>query len=328
VWLGLALGLPLSALFMWLAVRNANLGDVRDALTDARPWLVLGAVAMMGVVYGLQGTRWRVIAATPEVPRRRFAEMVVAGVACNNVLPARLGDLFRARWLSRDAGISGGRALGTVIVDRGFDLATLVAMLLISVWFVGDAGWLLSIALGGVVVIVVLAGALLFARLYTETRDRRRRTHRSRLRRIVRDLLEGLSALPTGRRLVDASLLSLAAWAAWALAAWLVGRSLGIDLSPTDVVFTCAVMNLGVAIPSSPGFVGTYQWLGVSALGLVGIGTDQALAFSVLLHAVWYVPTTLAGGVILAARAIRAGRAGRRSARARSTGSSRGRPAA
>jgi uncharacterized membrane protein YbhN (UPF0104 family) len=110
--------------------------------------------------------------------------------------------------------------------------------------------------------------------------------------------------------------LSLAAWGTWALAAWLVGRALGIDLSPADVAFTCAVMNLGVAIPSSPGFVGTYQWLGVSALGLIGIGTDQALAFSVLLHAIWYVPTTLAGGIILAARALRVGRAGRASERA------------
>jgi uncharacterized protein (TIRG00374 family) len=324
VWLGLALGLPLSALFMWLAVRNANLGDVRDVLADARPLLVLCAVVVMGGVYVLQGTRWRVIAGAPGLPRRRFVEMVVAGVACNNVLPARLGDLFRARWLGRDAAIPGGRALGTVIVDRGFDLATLVAMLLASAWFVGDAGWLRSIAVGGVVVIVVLAGALLFARLYTRAHPRRRRMQRSRPRRIVRDLLEGLSALPSGRRLVDASVLSLAAWGTWALAAWLVGRSLGVDLSPADVAFTCAVMNLGVAIPSSPGFVGTYQWLGVSALGLIGIGTDSALAFSVLLHAIWYVPTTLGGGVILAGRALRAGRDGRKAERRGPAGISRG----
>ena len=50
-----------------------------------------------------------------------------------------------------------------------------------------------------------------------------------------------------------------------------------------------------MAIPSSPGFIGTYQWLGVSTLGVVGVGHVHAFAFSVLMHAVWYVPTTLAG---------------------------------
>ena len=35
-----------------------------------------------------------------------------------------------------------------------------------------------------------------------------------------------------------------------------------------------AVINLGVAIPSSPGFIGTYQWLGVSALALFDVRTE------------------------------------------------------
>jgi len=69
-----------------------------------------------------------------------------------------------------------------------------------------------------------------------------------------------------------------------------------------DAMFVAAVMNLGVAIPSSPGFVGTYEWLGVASLGLLGIASEEALAFSILLHACWYVPTTLAGGVALGVR--------------------------
>jgi uncharacterized membrane protein YbhN (UPF0104 family) len=64
-------------------------------------------------------------------------------------------------------------------------------------------------------------------------------------------------------------------------------------------------MNLGVAIPSSPGFVGTYEWLGVASLGLLGIGSEEALAFAILLHACWYVPTTLIGGLALGVRALR-----------------------
>jgi hypothetical protein len=82
-----------------------------------------------------------------------------------------------------------------------------------------------------------------------------------------------------------------------------VARSLGIELSPLEAIFVTAVVNLGVAIPSSPGFIGTYQWLGVSALGLLAVPTQEALAFTILMHAVWYVPTLLVGGVLLLRRA-------------------------
>ena len=77
----------------------------------------------MGLVYWLQAARWRRIADT-RLGQRRFVEMVVAGVAVNNVLPGRVGDLLRARWVSRGA-YSGGRGLATVMLDRGFDILAL-----------------------------------------------------------------------------------------------------------------------------------------------------------------------------------------------------------
>jgi uncharacterized membrane protein YbhN (UPF0104 family) len=88
----------------------------------------------------------------------------------------------------------------------------------------------------------------------------------------------------------------------------LVARSVGIELTLLEALFVAAIMNLGVAIPSSPGFVGTYQWLGVASLGLLAVDDDEALAFSILLHASWYVPTTLLGGTAIVVRAIRARR--------------------
>ena len=71
-----------------------------------------------------------------------------------------------------------------------------------------------------------------------------------------------------------------------------------------EAIFVTAVINLGVAIPSSPGFIGTYQWLGVSALALFDVGANEALAFSILMHAVWYVPTLLVGGALLLRRGL------------------------
>jgi uncharacterized protein (TIRG00374 family) len=305
---GFVVGLPVSALFLWLAARNADPSAVRRSLEDARLGLVALAVAGMLAVYGFQAARWRTIAQTGSLGPARFYELVLSGVACNNVLPGRVGDLLRARWLGREARIPAGRALGTVVLDRGCDVVALFAFLALGLFAVASADWLIRIAVGAAIGLVVLAAALVFARQYTTRRERERR-HRGLVRRVLRDAME-LLAEPLGRRRLAVWLgLSLAAWATWALAAILVSRSVGIELGLLDALFVAGIMNLGVAIPSSPGFVGTYQWLGVASLGLLGVADDDALAFSILLHASWYAPTTVLGGLVIATRTLRGRRA-------------------
>jgi len=297
-------GVAISAIFLWLAIRDADAADVRAALEDAEVGLVLLAVVAFGTGYFLQALRWRKIANTPRPGIRRFYEMVICGLACNNVLPVRIGELLRAGWLSREAPMPGGRALGTVALDRVCDVVTLAVMLVIGIQAVPTPGWLKRIVIGALLVVVALAAALVFARLYTRARERDRRT-RGRVRRIVRDTIDMLGE-PVGRRRAATWLgLSAVTWTLGTLAVYLVGESVGVDLAPLDAVFVSSALALGVAIPSSPGYVGTYQWLGVASLGLLDVPVSEALAFSILMQASWYVPTTLAGGAILGWRALR-----------------------
>jgi uncharacterized protein (TIRG00374 family) len=304
-----AVGIPVSVVFLVLAVRGTDLGTVWGTLQGVRLLPLLGAVGPIGAVYWLQAARWRRIADTA-LGQRTFFEMVVAGVAVNNVLPGRIGDLLRARWVSRGA-FSGGRGLASVMLDRAFDILALVAFLLLSLPLVTDAGWVDRIVVGSLVVLVVVWLVILAARGYTRRRPRSRRLHRGLARRFLRDTLEGLSdPLSVERGLVWFGM-SVLAWTAWAVAAMLVGRAVGVELSVADAIFVTAALNLGVAIPSSPGFVGTYQWLGVSALALFGIGREDGLAFAICMQAVWYVPTTIVGAVILVSHAKGAWRSGR-----------------
>jgi hypothetical protein len=302
MWLAAAVGIPASMVFMFLAVRGADLGTVWSTLQDVRLLPVLGAVGCMGVVYWLQATRWRRIALTG-ASQRRFFEMVVSGVAVNNVLPGRIGDWLRARWVSRGA-FSYGRGVATVVLDRAFDLVVLFGFLLATLPFVTDQKWVDRIVLGGLVAVGLLALGLAGARWYTRRRPGMRH-HRGVARRFVRDLLDGLSEPLGASRTQELVAISVAAWLVWALAALLVARAVGIELTLVQAVFVTGAINLGVAIPSSPGFVGTYQWLGVSALALFGIGQESALAFAIVLQAVWYVPTTLMGLVLLLTRTRR-----------------------
>jgi glycosyltransferase 2 family protein len=300
--LGFAVGVPVSVLFLWLAFRGTDRGAVTAALGDARPLPLLVGITALGAMYLLQAARWRLIARTPGLGLALFAGMVVGGVAVNNVLPGRLGDLLRARWLAVEARIPWGRALATVVFDRAGDVLALALLLFVSVWGIEEAPWLQRLAIGALVGVLAILVAVAFARLYAGRRPAGRR-RRGRVRRFVRDTIEGL-AQPLGLRLVGAALaLSLAAWLAFSVAVASIASSVGIELPLVDALFVAAVVNLGVAIPSSPGFVGTYQWLIVEALALIPAGTrEEGLAFAILLHAAWYVPTTIVGGVVVLTR--------------------------
>ena len=151
-------GVPIGLFFLWLALRDADLEAVQRSLQEADAGLVALAIAAFGVVYAFQSARWRKIASTPGVRLARFYEMTVSGVAVNNVLPGRIGDLLRARWLGLAARIPAGKAFGTVILDRVCDLVVLVAF--------------------GIV--------LLLARAYIGRRERGRRS-RGLVRRLIRD---------------------------------------------------------------------------------------------------------------------------------------------
>ena len=125
--IGLLVGVPLSLIFMFLAVRGLHPGEVADALRRADPLPVVGAVALIGVIYSVQAARWRWITRRSAQMRwRSFLRLVIASVAVNNVIPGRPGEVLRGYWLGRAARIPQNRAFSTVLVDRSSDVLFLV----------------------------------------------------------------------------------------------------------------------------------------------------------------------------------------------------------
>jgi glycosyltransferase 2 family protein len=305
--IALAVGLTVSGVLLYLTVRKLDVAAVLTALRTADPTRVALAVATVGCMYFVQAFRWRWIARREaSLSTWRFLQYVVGGVAMNNAVPGRPGDLIRAHWLGRGANIPRANALGTIVVERSADLLMLVGALALTFPLVGrEAPWLRSLAVATFVLTsAAVLGAVLAYRFRKELRERLGR-------RLPRVRVEARKVVTTMRRSCD--LVGLAgvviatgvSWALWGVSAWLVAESVGIGLSPLQVVFLTAVVNLGVAIPSSPGYVGTYQWLCVSALAVFGVSSSDAFVFSVISHAAWFVPSSLGGLALLAAKSVR-----------------------
>ena len=290
----------LSVGLLWLALRNVDLHAVRSSLVGARlPWVALSA---LGVNVGLiaMAIRWRMASepSGPTIPsRRRFFATILTSIAANNLLPARPGDLLRILWSGKATGGGIARAASVALADRGCDVIVLTAVLGISLPFVRRDGWVAAIAIAALAIALILVSIVIACRWWSGRRHEHPDAGRFRaMRERFAATMAGIATPSRSLRMLSATVLL---WSSWAVGAWAAARALGVHLSLAEALLLTAVINLGIAIPSSPGFVGTYQWLTVEALGLAGVDRSVALAVSVILHAVWFIPTTIVGLALL-----------------------------
>ena len=298
--IGLVVGIPLSLLFLWLAIRGVAFDEIWDALTSANPALVaLAAPFLIGII-AFQGLRWRALLGDDApLPRRTYIALSYFGNGVSNVIPGRPGDVVRAVWLSRIARLPVARGLASVGVDRAFDVLTAVVLLLACLPFVPHPDWLVALAITSCIVAAALLAALIAAWWYSHRSERGKAwiaaaAGRSWVSRQAAAVVRGMATINRLRQVLGVVGWSFMVWLSAALGALLLLAALGVKASIGETVLVTVVIGLGAAIPSSPGQIGTTQWLAVVSLGVFGVGKATALAFSVVLQAITLIPVTLA----------------------------------
>ena len=115
---------------------------------------------------------------------------------------------------------------------------------------------------------------------------------------MARSFVEGLQSLRSPRRLVEMILLSMASWLVEGLTYYVIARSMGIDESVLIFLLAMGVINIFSAIPSSPGYIGPFEFAGKLVLTQFGIMAETAVAYLLLVHALLLLPVIVLGGVL------------------------------
>src|SRR5205814_6805198 len=105
-------------------------------------WWLVPALAALAVAVVLRAIRWRYLFA-PETrpPFGATMRALLVGYFFNNVLPARAGEAARVVALHRSAGTSRAELAATVVVERIFDVLSLVVLLLVASPWLPRVGW-------------------------------------------------------------------------------------------------------------------------------------------------------------------------------------------
>ena len=300
--------------FLAAAIVRLDLRAVTAVLAavNAWPWLFLGVASYL-LGHRLRGIRLRhLVSREATLSTGTATNVVVVGYAVNNLLPARLGEVARAWMLMEKSGLSFVQTFTVTAVERVLDAVALL------VWF-GVATMLLPIgtgqrfaghlifglvALGSLVLAigVTLPGPVLAAAS--------RLAHRwiphaqDAVLSQVHAVLNGLAALRHPGTALAVLILTLAVWLCEAGLYLALLPAFALTAQPTHALFAMTATNLGILLPSTPGFVGTFHFFCSEALVAVGVNPAVAFGYAVIVHAAFFLPITLWGLVVLTSHGL------------------------
>jgi uncharacterized protein (TIRG00374 family) len=310
--LGLILGLLVSVGCLALVTRNIHLDAVAQAVTQADPlWLAAGILLTVGGIF-LRAARWVGLFTPQRLPFAPTFDALSVGYLVSNLLPARLGDVARIFLIGDWAGANRAHALATVIVERVMDMTVILALLVGLMPWLQLPAWAVRSAQGAALAVIVAVLLLWLAagrgeegsRLVERILGRLPRVDAARWAGIVLDWSARLRLLRTLHPGLTMLALTAVIWIEGALSYYAVLRAFHLPVGPLSAVFVLCVEALGMAVPSSPGNVGVFEYAGVAALSIFQAEPAVALAAVLTLHAVVYLSLSGAGLLSLWRRSL------------------------
>ncbi|HXH07720.1 MAG TPA: lysylphosphatidylglycerol synthase transmembrane domain-containing protein [Vicinamibacterales bacterium] len=309
--------LLLTAGLLTLFFRGVDGAEVWREMRRARLSLVGAAVLATVAVYLLRALRWQYL--LQPLGHARFGvafRTTVIGFAASTLLPARAGEVIRPWLLARREGFSPTAAFATIVLERLLDLLTVA--LLFGVFLLasppsetGDPRLFRAVRVGALGAAALSAAALVA--MFALARDPVRLGEAAArwggrlpgragalLARLVQRFAEGVHVVRRPRALAIALALSLPLWMAIAAGIWLTSLAFDVTLPFSGSFLVMSLLVVGVAVPT-PGAVGGFHAAyRVAATQFYGASDERAVGAGLVLHAVSFVPVTVAGMAFMA----------------------------
>jgi uncharacterized protein (TIRG00374 family) len=299
------LGIALSALFLWLALRNVDFAALRAALARADlVWVVPLLVLLAGFCVA-KAWRWAMLLDLPlRTALAPLVHAVLVGYAATSLLPLQLGEVVRAWAAARAVERPAAVVIVSIALERILDLFAVLLVL----GAVLLAGGPLPVGLLRTGYVMAAGAVLLLAALvvyvgWTEqclrwTARVIRFLPRGFQDKVLAQLRAGAVGAVTLKRPSAWAPLLISSIAQWGLMCGCIAVScmaLGLQTPPPAYAAVLGLTIVGMSLPSGPGYVGSIQLAFSLALAPFGVSTADAIAASLFYHVLVCGSLTLAG---------------------------------
>ncbi len=312
-WVSVLIGVAVSAVLAYLAVRRVHWSEVLQAFQRVEyRYLVLAAVGV-AMMNGLRAWRLTVILH----PIRRIGLWPAfcytsIGFLAILVIPFRIGELARPLLLAQHENVPFATGLGAVAVERCLDGLAFAGLIALLAPWLPLPGWAAPLGTlmgaGYLMVLPLVAWAWLrreaCVALVTRIGQRVSPTRGHAIGEALRRFLDGLAFLPDFRAVATTVLLSAALWLVGIGVTYVSFFALGLALPVMAAPALQILITVGALLPTAPGGLGTFQFFTVMGLGLFGVGEGLALTYAIVVHATVLIAYALLGlGCSLALKA-------------------------
>jgi uncharacterized membrane protein YbhN (UPF0104 family) len=295
--------IALAAVLLYFSLRGVDWRVVWKTIAGARWSLIAASLGIVSCSFFMRAVRWRILLNAEGrlgVGTVFWGNMV--GYLGNSFLPARAGEVVRSLLMSRHGSLSRTYVLTTALAERLSDVIALV--LASSLILLGGINpkprWITDVS--RTMAVVAGIGAVTIAVAPHTERLLQAILARLPLGRLQKPLIDlagqvllGLRAFHEWGRFLGFAGLTVVVWFLDSFTAVTLGAGLGLEIRLTVAVLLVTSLGLSSALPSTPGYVGIFQFVAVTVLAPFGIGKDSALAFIILLQALGYVLVLLYG---------------------------------
>lgn len=306
----LLFGIALAIIFIVLIFNKVNFSEVANAAAQVEWGWITASLLMFGVGYSFRIQRWRLMLKVDNstITWSACSGPLLASFALNNVLPFRLGDIARAFAFNKRLGVDSGGVLATLLVERLFDLLMVLFFLLLAVYFF-EKNTSSIIGVGSSALLILVVAILLtlnFPRLFFPIANYFSHFIAKIFPKIgvalinfLNNIFTVLDHLSRGRMMIILTLWSLIIWAAEGCVFWFVAIGIPSISNSSAAWLALPVGTLATLIPSTPGYVGTFDYFVMQSMQTLGNGTAQSTAFAFIVHALLWFPPTIIGGLYL-----------------------------
>jgi conserved hypothetical protein len=304
----LSIVVPLVIIAIAVYLNRSVLADVPRDVAQANPILVLAAFAVYYLGFPVRGYRWKTLlkGAGYRISNRDATEILFLSWLVNCVVPAKLGDVYRAYLLKLNSPVSATRTLGTVFIERILDLFAIAILGLAAGYWrfrdnLGELSWTMQFIFAlGVALVIVLAVLLVVLRSFGR-RVIGALPVPERLVVLYERFEEGVFNSVGLRGLPWLGLLTVTIWATEALRLWLVIAALGfpgLHLGPSGVLFVALIGSLLTAVPLTPAGLGAVETgVGTVLVGVFGVPLGQATAIILVDRAISVFTIVIFGAI-------------------------------
>ena len=293
----------LAIVLLYLTLRGLDWKSFWDTVKSGRYEILLITIPIASLNYFIRATRWSIfIHSEKKVPVLSVFWANMVGYMGNAYLPARAGELIRSAFLGREKGLGVSFVLATALAERALDLIALV--IIGSLAMLGQTQIPAEVrnavrvtallgAMGLVIILLMPSQEKLILKVLNIL------PMPNKLRIVLHEqisrFLVGMRSLQNMRRMISFAALTVVIWLVDALANVIGVHIINQSLSLGQALILLSALGLSSAIPSTPGYVGVYQFAAVTVLMPFGFSRAEALAYILISQILNYLVITFWG---------------------------------